>query len=61
MPDYKKMYFKLAAKTADMIEVLEKTTKLKYDLIVAQRECEEIYVESEKPEIIEINSPCKDE
>jgi len=34
MPDYKKLYFSLAAKVADIIELL----------IKAQQECEEIYI-----------------
>ena len=51
MPDYKKMYFKLAPKTADAVEALEKITALKDYRITDQRECEEIYVESK---IIEI-------
>ena len=54
MPDYKKMYFKLAAKTADAGEALEKMTELKYELINAQQECEKIYVKSKKTKIIEI-------
>ena len=39
MPDYQKMYLTLAAATEDAIRLL----------IAAQRECEEIYINSPEP------------
>ncbi|MDR0838382.1 MAG: hypothetical protein LBN99_01920 [Oscillospiraceae bacterium] len=44
MPDYEKMYFKLAARLADVTELL----------IEIQRECEEIYIENEDKPILQI-------
>jgi len=44
MPDYEKMYFMLAAKIADAIEVLDKTSR---DLKIIQIEAEDIYIDSE--------------
>lgn len=44
MPDYRTMYFKLAAKIADTIETLDKISQ---DLRVAQIETEEMYINSE--------------
>ena len=40
MPDYKSMYFKLAARVADAIELLT----------IAQQEAEEAYIEAEEDE-----------
>lgn len=45
MPNYKAMYFELAAKVADAIEILTK----------AQRDCEDSYC-AEQPGAIEINA-----
>jgi len=42
LPDYKKMYFQLFNKITDAITILQKV----------QIECEEIYIENEKPAII---------
>jgi len=44
MPDYEKMYFMLAAKIADAIEVLDKTSK---ELKIIQIETEEMYIACE--------------
>ena len=40
MPDYKSMYFKLAAKVADVVETLDKVSQ---DLKVAQMEGEDMF------------------
>ena len=42
MPDYKEMYFKLFRATEKAMEIL----------IDAQRECEEMYINASKPEIV---------
>jgi hypothetical protein len=44
MPDYEKMYFKLAARLADVTDLL----------IEIQRECEELYVENEDKPVLTI-------
>lgn len=44
MPDYKSMYFQLAARTADAVELLVK----------AQQQCEDSYIENEEPPVIEL-------
>lgn len=44
MPDYKTMYFKLAAKMADTVETLD---KLSLCLKIAQLEAEEMYISSD--------------
>lgn len=43
MPDFEKMYFKLAAKMADAIETLDKVS---HDLKATQIESEEMYIAS---------------
>ena len=42
MPDYKKMYFTLFKASEDAANLL----------IAAQRECEELYIASEEPNIV---------
>lgn len=44
MPDYKTMYYKLAAKMADAMETLDKVSD---DLKAAQLEAEELYMDSD--------------
>lgn len=50
MPNYKKMYFQLAAKVADVVDLL----------IAAQQQGEDTYVESEDEPVL-LNIPSKDE
>ena len=42
MPDYKKMYFTLFKASEEAVNLL----------IAAQRECEELYIASEEPNIV---------
>ncbi len=46
MPDYKAMYFKLAEKVADAVDIL----------IEAQIECEELFICSEEPKLMVIDN-----
>ena len=41
MPDYKKMYLTLVKATEEAVDLL----------VAAQRECEELYISSEEPQI----------
>lgn len=47
MPDYKAMYFRMAHETAKAIDIL----------IEVQRECEEMYINAEEPELTVLSFP----
>jgi len=51
MPDFEKMYFKLAGKIADAIETLDKVSR---DLKVAQIEGEDMYIGDEETDEIKL-------
>ena len=44
MPDYKKMYYTLFRKVTDAVELLQN----------AQRECEDIFIEGDDPDVFVI-------
>lgn len=50
MPDYKKMYLRLFRASEEAVNLL----------IVAQRECEELYVNAPEPELKVITMPVDD-
>lgn len=47
MPDYKAMYFRMAHETAKAIDLL----------VEVQRECEEMYINAEEPELTVLHFP----
>lgn len=52
MPDYKAMYFRMAHETAKATDYLSEALDI---LVEVQKECEEMYINAEEPELIVLN------
>ena len=49
MPDYKEMYLTMVRETEKAITILEEVEEASNILIAAQRDCEEMYINSPEP------------
>jgi len=54
MPDYKAMYFRMAHETAKATDFIATALDI---LVEVQKECEEMYINAEEPELVVLNFP----